>query len=203
MVGNTTMLSQNQLEVLASFFPRLKEKTSKEIEKSTGLSHEPAFRMLKSLIKNRYLKERKVGRTNVYEFVFSDYDYFVYTFFATKKISKFKEKHILLYKRLKEFANSIKASSVILFGSYAKGSERKESDIDILIVSNENNIKKTALTFRTKYNISIKPVVIIPENFRNIKIDNPAFYNDLLEFGIIFDGIEFFFKEVYQNAKIT
>jgi len=107
-----------------------------------------------------------------------------------------------LHKRLKEFANSIKADSVILFGSYAKGTETKESDIDLLVVSDENSIEKTALTFKTKYNLSIKPVVIKPEDFKNIKTDNPSFYNDLLEFGIILDGTEFFFKEAYKNAKI-
>lgn len=194
------MLSQTQVKVLASFFPVLKKKTSKEIEISTGLSHEPVFRILKALVKNKYIKEQKVGKTNVYEFVLTDDSNFIYTYFMTSKINKFKEKHSLLYKRLKEFINSIKANSIILFGSYAKGTETKESDIDILVVSNEKDIEKTAMTFRTKYILSIKTVVIKPENFKNIKIDNPAFYNDLVEFGIILYGMEFIFKEAYQNA---
>jgi len=196
------MLSNTQIEVLASFFPELKEKTSKQIEIATGLSHEPTFRILKSLVKNKYLKKKKVGKTNVYELIFTDETYLVYTYFMTKKISQFKQKSSLLYKRLKEFINSIKANSVVLFGSYAKGTETKVSDIDILVVSNEKNIEKIASTFKTKYNISIKPVIVKAENFKNIKKDNPAFYNDLIKFGIVLDGLEFFFKEVYKNAKI-
>jgi len=83
------MLSNTQLEILASFFPKLGEKTSREIEIATGLSHEPAFRTLKSLAKNKYLKESKVGKTNVYGFVFTDDSYFVYTYFMTKKTASF------------------------------------------------------------------------------------------------------------------
>jgi len=196
------MLSNTQIEVLASFFPELKEKTSKQIEIATGLSHEPTFRILKSLVKNKYLKKKKVGKTNVYELIFTDETYLVYTYFMTKKISQFKQKSSLLYKRLKEFINSIKANSVVLFGSYAKGTETKVSDIDILVVSNEKNIEKIASTFKTKYNISIKPVIVKAEDFKNIKKDNPTFYNDLIKFGIVLDGLEFFFKEVYKNAKI-
>lgn len=196
------MLLNNRLEILASFFPDLKEKTSKQIEIATRLSHESTFRILKSLVKNKYLKKKKIGKTNVYEFIFTDETYLVYTYFVTKKISKFKENHLLLYKRLKEFADSIKTNSVILFGSYAKGSETEKSDIDILVVSNEKNIEKIARTFKTKYNISIKSVIIKTEHFKNIKKDNLIFYNDLVKFGIVLDGLDIFFKEVYKNAKV-
>ncbi|MBU0535790.1 MAG: nucleotidyltransferase domain-containing protein [Nanoarchaeota archaeon] len=195
------MISHTQLDILSSFFPELKEKTSREIELATGLSHEPVFRTLKSLVKDRYLKERKVGKTNVYEFIFTDESYFVYTFFMMKRINKFKEKRSLVYKRLKEFADSIKASSVILFGSYAKGTETKESDIDVLAVSDDGSAEKAASILKTKYDITIKPAVTGIKDFRNIKSDNPEFYKDLVEFGIVIDGMEFFFKEVYSNAK--
>ena len=53
MFGNPTMLSNNRTEVLASFFPKLKEKTSKQVEISTKLSHESTFRNLKYLVKNK------------------------------------------------------------------------------------------------------------------------------------------------------
>lgn len=191
----------NYLEILASFFPKLKEKTAREIEIATGLSHEPTFRILKSLVKNKYLKERKIGKTNIYKFLFTDDVYLVYTYFMTKRTNKFREKHPLLYKRLKEFVNLIRANSVILFGSYAKRTETKGSDVDVLVISGEKNVEKIALTFKTKYNINIKPVIVKAKDFKNIKRDNPTFYSDLVEFGIVLDGQEFFFKEVYKNAK--
>lgn len=201
IVGNTTMISQAQLEVLASFFPRLDEKASREIEVSTGLSHEPVFRILKELVKNRHLKERKVGKTNVYEFVLTDDAFLIYNYFMAKRMEKFRSKHGLLYKRLREFAASLKADSVILFGSYSKGREIKDSDIDILVVSDEKGIENKAMAFRTKYSLLIKPITVKNEDFDNIRKDNPAFYEDIVEFGIILEGIEFFFKRIYQNEK--
>ena len=197
------MLQNKEIELLASFFPKLNEKTAKRIEIDTGFSHEPSFRLLKSLVKSKHLKEKKIGKTNVYEFIKTDEFYLIYTYYMTKKTEKFKQNHYLLYKRLREFCELINADAVILFGSYAKGTNIKKSDIDSLVVSNRKNIEKIALTFKTKYNLPIKPVVIKPNDFKNIKTHNAAFYNDLVEFGIVLDGLEFFFKEVYKNAKIV
>lgn len=195
------MLSTKQLEILAVFFPELGEKTLKEIEVSAGLSHEPTFRILKSLVKNGYLEERKVGKTNVYKFILTDDAYLIYAYFMAKRINRFKEKYKLLYKRLKEFVDLLDARSVILFGSYAKGTETKKSDIDIIVVSDQNKAEKLALTFKTKYSIKIRPVVIKLSDFKNIKKDNEVFYKDLVKFGIVLDGLDFFFKEVYKHAK--
>jgi hypothetical protein len=118
-----------------------------------------------------------------------------------KRINRFKEKCKLLYKRLKEFVDLLDARSVILFGSYAKGTETKKSDIDIIVVSGQDKAEKLALTFKTKYSIKISPVVIKLSDFKNIKKDNEAFYKDLVRFGIVLDGLDFFFKEVYKHAK--
>ncbi len=193
------MLAHNKLAVLASFFPNIKEKTAKEIEKTSELSHEPIFRLLKSLVKEKYIKEKKIGGTNVYELVRRDDLFLIYTYFMTEKIKKFKEKHPLKYKRIKEFIQSIEAISVILFGSYAKGTEIETSDIDILVVSHKREAEKTALTFKTKYNVSFNIVIIKPSDFKNIKKDNSVFYDELVTFGIVFYGIEFFFNGVYHE----
>jgi predicted nucleotidyltransferase len=194
------MLIKNELDILSSFFPTLEEKTSKSIEESVKLSHEPVFRTLKSLVKNGYLKVRKVGKTNVYKFVFNEDSYLVYTYYMTKKLKSFKSSHSLLFKRIKEFAELTECESIILFGSYAKGEETKRSDIDVLCVGCSKDVEKIALSFKTKYNINISPVAVRKNSFKKIKTDNPAFYKDLIRFGIVFKGLEFFFREVYESS---
>jgi predicted nucleotidyltransferase len=94
--------------------------------------------------------------------------------------------------------NSVKAECVVLFGSYAKGTETEKSDVDLLCVSNEKNIENVANIFKTKYALTIRPVVIRQSDFKNIKRDNETFYRDMVEFGIVLSGLEFFFKEVYR-----
>lgn len=192
------MLNDIETRILACFFPALEKKTAKEIEGCSGYSHEPVFRTLKSLVKRKYLKETKIGKTNVYEFIKTDETLLVFVNYMMEKASRFKNKHALLYKRLKEFADSIRADCIILFGSYAKGTETEKSDIDLLCVTNERDVERKAAVFKTKYNITIRPVVVRPDDFKNIKKDNEAFYNDMVMYGIMLTGHEFFFKEVYK-----
>lgn len=199
-------INQNEIEILECFFPILKDKTTREIETLSGKDHETTFRLLKGLVKKRLLKERKVGKTNVYEFVKDEPDYtFTLTVFVnymTKRRLRFKEKHFLIYKRLYEFLNELQLenfSIAILFGSFAKDTETKNSDVDLLCVTNKKNVREIAQTFKTKYGLNIQVVVVKFSDFKNIKKDNPQFWNDLIDYGIVLDGLDYLFKEVYGN----
>ena len=195
------LLAQNEIEVLTCFFPTLDDLTSKQIEEKSGYSHESTFRILKGLAEKKCLVEKKVGKTNVYEFAKDrDLRYQVFVNYTTKKRLDFKQKYLLLYKRLYEFINEVNPEGpVILFGSFAKGMETKASDVDILCVTNKKNIQEITQVFKTKYNINIQPVVVKTADFKNIKKDNPQFWSDLVEYGIVLDGLDLYFKEVYVN----
>lgn len=183
------------------FFPKLEDLASKEIEKRSGYSHESTFRILKGLAEKKCLVEKKVGKTNVYTIV-KDRDilYQAFAGYATKKRLAFRQKHLLLYKRLYELLNEAKPEGpAIIFGSFAKGTETKNSDIDLLIVTNRKDIHHAVRVFRTKYGINIQPVAIKTSDFKNIKKDNHQFWEDLMEYGIVLDGMDLFFKEAYLN----
>ena len=195
------MITQNEIKLLVCFFPKLNSLTSKEIEGRSGFSHETTFRMLKVLVGKKYLVEKKIGKTNVYEMVKDrDLMYQVFVGYMANKRLDFKEKHLLLYKRLYEFINELNLEdSAVIFGSYAKGMQTKNSDIDLLCVTNKKNIQDAVQIFKTKYNINMQPVVVKISDFRNIKKDNPQFWMDLIEYGIVLDGLDLFFKEAYLN----
>lgn len=195
-------MTQTEIEILDCFFPRLEDKTAKEIEIKSGFSHETTFRLLKGLVEKKNLKKKKVGKTNVYEFIKDEFMYQVFVHHITKKRLKFKEKHLLLYKRLYEFLKELQLEDLgiaIIFGSFAKGTETKNSDIDLLCVTNKKNVREIAQTFKTRYDINIQVVAVKILDFKNMKTDNPAFWGDLMEYGIILDGLDYFFKEVYRN----
>jgi len=194
------LLTQKEIEILGCFFPRMKDKTAKEIETKSEFSHETTFRLLKGLVEKKQLKEKKVGKTNVYEFIKNDFTYQVFVHYITKRKLKFKEKYLLIYKRIYEFLNEIQLEGIaIIFGSFAKGTENKNSDIDLLCVTNRKKVREVAQTFKTRYNLNIQVVVVKISDFKNIKKDNPIFWEDLIEYGLILDGLDSFFKEVYQN----
>jgi len=194
------MITQNELEILECFFPKLEDKSSKEVEIKSKFSHETTFRLLKSLVEKKQLKVKKVGKTNVYEFLKNDLTYQVFIHHVTKRKLNFKERYPLIYKRLNEFLSDARLDGIsIIFGSYAKGSETKNSDIDLLCVTNQKNIREISQTFKTKYNLNIQIVVVKNSDFKNIKKDNPEFWNDLIDYGLILSGFDSYFKEVYKN----
>src|SRR3989344_3363134 len=172
------MLNQNETAILVCFFPKLNSLTSKEIENKSGFSHETVFRLLKGLVEKKYLQEKKIGKTNVYE-VIKDRDmiYQVFVDYMTKRRLEFKQKYPLLYKRLYEFLNDLNPEGpAVIFGSFAKRTATKNSDIDILCVT-KKDAQNIARLFRTKYNMNIQPVTIKFSDFKNIKKDNPTFWN--------------------------
>ncbi|MFH1174165.1 MAG: nucleotidyltransferase domain-containing protein [archaeon] len=195
------LLMQNELELLECFFPHLKDLASKEIEKKSGFSHETTFRILKGLVNKKCLIEKKVGKTNVYEFVNDrDLKYQVFIYHMNKKRLDFRQKHALRYKRLYECLNDVNPEGpAILFGSYAKGTQTAESDIDLLLVTNKKNVRSALQVYKTKYAMNIQPVLVRTSDFMNMKKDNPQFWNDILTYGVILDGVDRFFKEVYIN----
>ena len=183
------------------FFPKLDNLTSKEIETKSGYSHESTFRILKGLVEKKCLIEKKIGKTNIYEFIKDrDLTYQVFTNYMTKRRLDFKQRYLLLYKRLYEFLNEVKPEGpAILFGSFAKGTETKNSDIDILLIKNKSDIQNMVQIFKTKYKINLQTVIVKPSDFNNIKKDNLQFWEDLIDYGIVLDGFDLFFKDVYLN----
>lgn len=195
------LLLQNEIKILVCFFPKLEDLTSKQIEEKSGYSHQPTFRTLKGLVDKKCLIKKNVGKTNVYEFV-KDRDLIYQGFinYMTKRRLDFKQNHQLLYKRLYEFLNEVNPEGpAVIFGSFAKGTEMKNSDVDILIVKNKNDIQNKIQVFKTKYNTNLQPVIVKLSEFSNIKKDNPQFWSDLIEYGVVLDGLDLFFKEAYLN----
>ena len=82
------------------------------------------------------------------------------------------EKLMELSRKLKkEFRD--KVEEVIVFGSYARGDFKEDSDIDILIVVNdekiENDVRKVAYSFIPEIGRLISVKVIDRKTFENMK----------------------------------
>jgi len=196
------MITQNETAVLLCFFPKLESLSTKEIEMKTGFSHDKTFRTLQGLVNRKFLSKKQIGGTNIFNFEKSNRDltYLVFVHYMTNRRLAFRAKHNLLYRRLYEFLNEVKPEGpAVIFGSYAKGIQTEKSDVDILIATKNKNAQKIAQTYKTRYRMNIQPVVVVPLDFKNIKRDNPTFWKDLIEFGIVLDGLDWFFKEVYAG----
>lgn len=75
-------------------------------------------------------------------------------------------------------------NKIILYGSYARGDYRKDSDIDVAVIVPRNSISKNiiddmAKLFKLRRNIStdIEPILVIDEK------DNSGFLESILSYG--------------------
>ncbi len=85
---------------------------------------------------------------------------------------------------------------IILFGSYAYGTANEDSDIDILVVTNDNFIPKN-FDDRLKYRLSIKRV--IRETAKKVPIDLLIYSKPMFKKFIELDSS--FSKEILTNGK--
>jgi predicted nucleotidyltransferase len=192
------MLNETELRILAAFFPEGTERTTKEIEERSGYSHERAHSTLNALEKKALLTKKKVGKTSVYSIIkFNDDIYLAFAHYSVNRKKQFVEKYPPIWNALEEFISKSKPDSAILFGSYTKGEAREGSDVDILCINGDAKAEKTALSLRHKHNLRVTPVIVKREDFRNIKTENPEFWEDLVNYGIILKGQELFYELVY------
>lgn len=103
---------------------------------------------------------------------------------TNKKINAEIEANVLKY--VEAICKLYKVEAIILFGSYAKGTEREDSDIDIAIVIDEfkDNIideEVELMKFRKGIDYRIEPHIIRIDDYKNIS--NP-FVKEVIETGI-------------------
>lgn len=90
-----------------------------------------------------------------------------------------------IQKYIKKISAYYRIEAIILFGSYAKGTENKDSDIDIAIISSdfsdiiEDGAKLIGLTW--KIDTRIEPHPITTEDYKNVS--NP-FIKEVIDTGI-------------------
>jgi predicted nucleotidyltransferase len=100
-------------------------------------------------------------------------------------------------KALKEFIKSIKTKyedkidRIILFGSYARGDYRKESDIDVLIiwkgdeVEGWNSLEREAVEVLFKYGSLISLKIISPNEYSTMKEMDFPFIRNVSAEGVV------------------
>jgi predicted nucleotidyltransferase len=194
------MLEEVELRVLAAFFPDAGEKTLRELQGRSGYSYERVYSAVRSLEQKGLVSGKKVGKTLVYSILTSsDAALLAFIYSTVLKKEQFTKKFPRVWKVLDEFLAKADLQMAVLFGSHAKGEAREGSDIDLLCVDGDD-AEKVALSLMHKYNMRIAPVMIKIGDFRNIKEENPEFWRDLVEFGIVLKGREIFYETVYRRS---
>jgi len=108
----------------------------REIAKKTKLNENTVFRFLNKLEKEKILKSEKQGNLKLFSLRKNKQTYAILTFFDIEKYEKLPD---IRKTAITHYLNSLSKQPIfaILFGSTAKETYRNDSDIDILLITNE------------------------------------------------------------------
>ncbi|MFA5020428.1 MAG: nucleotidyltransferase domain-containing protein [Candidatus Pacearchaeota archaeon] len=197
-MANINKLSENELKVLSGFFPEGKEITLKIIQERTKLSYEPVHRIVNQLVSRKLLIENKFGKTFVYSLDFTKEKIRIaFIFYTDERKEEFNEKYGAIYRALLN-VDEENIDFLAVFGSYAKGSPTKKSDIDVICVSsNRSKVENKIKGLRYETNLEFTPIIMLKTEFAKIKEENKQFWDDLVNYGIILKGYELFYYYAY------
>jgi predicted nucleotidyltransferase len=192
--------------IIASFFPEAEEMTLKEIQERVDYSYERINSALKSLANKKIVSERQTGKTLVYSLDLQNL--YVYTMgfnaYMLEREIDFIKKHKPIFNAIKRVFEHSLTWGVILFGSYSKGTENKQSDVDLMVTcipGKEKEVGNFVKSLKYETNINFSLVVLPMHEFHEIKKDNPELWQDLKNSGIVFKGGDTFYNWMYKYGK--
>lgn len=139
-----------ELKVLEPFLPDYRARFHvRQLAGLLEMNHATAAVTLKGLEEKNILRSEQEGRNKKY---YLNLDNFLTKNYIdnaeSAKTAEYFEKHFLFKKLLNEFVPIVfRGTPILLFGSYAKESYTQESDIDILVLE-DDNAKKVIMALK-------------------------------------------------------
>lgn len=152
----------------------LQEHHEREVMRLADVSKGSANRMLRELSERGFLTLRKRGRMVFYKLDLDNP--------STRQF-----KILANVYSLNELVEKLKGAArrVVLFGSCAQGTDVKESDIDLLVITDDKDIvRKEINRFNTKEKRRVVPIIVDANGFAKLKREDRPLY-DNIERGIV------------------
>ena len=168
----------NNQKVLEFLVENNKEpKAASEIQSAMKISKGGLNLTLRFLVKTGLLERITRGKTYLYQARVEH---------PVVKQFKVLSTTIKLYPLVKKIAPHIQ--KIILFGSTSRGENLPDSDIDLLIITHEQEeLTKILGSFK---NLPLKPIMKTPLGFGDLKKKDPTFYLEVIRGIILFEKNE-------------
>ncbi len=159
-------ITENSLQVLALFtngFER--DYYIREVEKVLDISPRTAQLMLEDLENKGILESKKRGKIKSYTLRLNEHTNRYLLFVEQYKAIAFLEKSLIIKEMIEKITPYIQGVGVV-FGSYAKGLENKESDLDVFIAGsyNKEEVKKVSKNFGINISVKCYPMNVFEKN---------------------------------------
>jgi len=186
---------KTESKIIQLFLKTAKPKTIREISKQINADYRITYTASKRLIQQNIINTQTVGKSILCELNKYYYGIEMYEAENQRKNRIFKNRNIRqLYK---EINSKIDTSFfiLILFGSYAKGTQTKSSDIDLLFISNEKKFEHKMLDILALLPLKTHALVFTEEEFIRMKDSKKSnVVKEAIENRIILYGTEPYYR---------
>ena len=175
------------------------EFTIRLISKRISIDYKTVHIIVKRLITSDVIKAKKAGQTILCSINQKAFNADVFRAELIRKEEILADKDIyVLYNRIK---NTVKGFFILLlFGSYASGTKKKKSDIDLMLITNEDPIIKKVKNIVSTLPLKIHFISFNSEEFLSmLKTTEFNVGKEAADNNIILFGIEDYYKLI-QNA---
>ena len=125
-------INKNKLMIISAFIENQNNLYMREISRLSNLDIKIISRELKELLEGNILDYKFRGKIKLYSVKNNIQTQFIFSMAEMYRASVFIEK----YKILRPFLNSLyKLTDFLIFGSFADGTNKKDSDLDLVIFS--------------------------------------------------------------------
>ena len=177
--------NKNNLELEIILVLLRNETHLREMARVLKESHSTILRKINGLVKENVLDYKKEGKNKIF-FIKNNLKAKNYVYSAEiHKLNKVLRKHPELSIIFEDLKNNFSEGMIILFGSYAKGISKQDSDIDIYLETNDNSLKNKIKAINSKLSIKIG------------KFDTKSLLiKEIVKNHIIIRGLEDFYERV-------
>lgn len=182
------LLNTNYISIFEEFLRDLsKSITGSEIAKLKNLNQKTVSNILNNLELASLLKSKIQGKNKLYKLNLNNKEILANYIFAVEHLRTIEfYKQNLLIKEVSEKIKPLVNGSAIIFGSFAKNTQKKGSDLDILIIG---TCKETKINNLSKiYNLDISLKI-----YNKFKIDH--LITEVIKNHIIIKGVEKYYEE--------
>ncbi len=153
------------------------------------------IRILEDLEDKGVLESKTRGKIKAYKINPSDFTKRYLVFVEQYKTIAFLEKRLMIKEIIEKITRHVKGIGII-FGSYAKGLENKNSDLDIFIAGsyNRDEIKKVSRNLGIEISVKCYPIKTFEKN-----LNKDILLKEILKNHIVFVNAEQFINAVFRN----
>ncbi|MFH1590099.1 MAG: nucleotidyltransferase domain-containing protein [archaeon] len=190
-------ITENTLQVLSLFTNYVSgEYYIREVERLLKISPRTAQLILEDLEDKGVIESKTRGKIKTYKIRLSELTKRYIVFAEQYKTITFLEDNLMIKEIIEKITPNIRGIGII-FGSYAKGMEKKESDLDVFVAGtyNQEEIKRVSKNLGIDVSVKCYPIRIFEKN-----INKDVLLREILKNHLVFVNAEQFVEKVLKNG---